>query len=201
MSNEISKNKKTVSDTEIGNSGVVHSKVQGSSAGATAEELSLALAMTQKTVETLLKENEQLRTAAANKPQSTSDDILVKLTKALEGLKPANVQAGPAESDNINRTSDFQNKMTVDGRSLMEAQQTLLMFKNESKRPISIAKAFQNQFGPSLAITVNGVRVAIPVDGKTYYINETHWEHARERIAKVDRLMAKTEPEIVETNA
>ena len=201
MSENISKNKKAIPDTEIGNSGVVHSKVQGSSAVASAEELSLALEMTQKTVETLLKENEQLRAAAANKPQSTSDDILTKLTKALEGLKPTNVQAGPTESDNINRTTDFQNKMTVDGRSLMEAQQTLMMFKNESKKPISIPKSFQNQFGPALAVTVNGVRVAIPVDGKTYYINETHWEHARERIAKVDRLMAKTEPEIVETNA
>lgn len=197
MSEEISKNKKTITETESGNSGVVHSKVQGSSA-ATAEELSLALEMTQKTVEALLKENAQLR-AEATKPQSDSDDTLVKLTKALESIVVK--QSGPTESDNINRTTDFQNKMTVDGRSLMEAQQTLLMFKNESKKPISIPKAFQNQFGPSLAITVNGVRVAIPVDGKTYYINETHWEHARERMAKVDRQLSKTEPEVIETNA
>ena len=56
------------------------------------------------------------------------------------------------------------------------------------------------KFGPSLSITVNGVRVSIPCDGKTYFINETHWEHARERMAKVDALDADEAPNIVEIN-
>ena len=80
----------------------------------------------------------------------------------------------------------------------MEAQQTLQMFRNERKKPISISKTMANMVGPSLSVTVNGVRVSIPCDGKTYMINESHWEHARERLAKLDLLSADTEPQIVE---
>lgn len=202
MSNEISKNKKVNTDTEIGVNGVVHSKTESSEA-ASAAELSLALEMTQKALDAMAAENAKLRAERAEapkQPQSNSNDTLAELVKAIQNLSNSG-NAGPAEADNINRTSDFTNKMNVDGRSLMEAQQTLMMFKNETKKPISIPKAFINQFGPSLVVTVNGVRVAIPVDGKTYYINETHWLHARERIAKLDLQLAKTEPQIIETNA
>ena len=191
---------KVVTDTEIGNNGVVHSKVQGSAPGAgkpaSSAELELALAKQSAAIDALLAENAKLK---AN--QSNGSDINALATALMEVVKAGNQNAAPAEKDNINRTSNFTNKMTVDGRSLMEAQQSLMMFKNETKKPISIAKTFQNHFGPALAITVNGVRVSIPVDGKTYFINATHWEHARERIAKIDRQLANTEPQIVETNA
>ena len=70
----------------------------------------------------------------------------------------------------------------------MEQQAALQNFRGEAKKPISIPKSFQASVGPNLSITVNGIRVSIPCDGKTYYINETHWEHAKERIAKVDIL-------------
>jgi hypothetical protein len=108
------------------------------------------------------------------------------------------VQAVP-EPDGINRTTDFRNqRATIDGQGLAEAQITLSEFKSEERKPISIPKAMANQVGAALAITVNGVRVSIPCDGKTYYINATHWEHARERLAKLDILAANTEPQIVE---
>ena len=192
-----SQNKKSVvTDTEIGDNGVVHSKVQGSVAGAkeaSVAELNIALVEATKTIEQLKAELNAKNAA----PASNGNNIVKELVDALKGLNAA----GPTESDNINKSSDFTNKMTVDGRSLMEAQQSLLMFKSEVKKPISIPKAFANQFGPALAITVNGVRVSIPVDGRTYFINKTHWEHARERMAKMDRQLAKTEPQIVETNA
>jgi hypothetical protein len=80
----------------------------------------------------------------------------------------------------------------------MEAQQTLQMCRNERKFPISISKTIANSVGPSLTITVNGVRVSIPCDGKTYYINESHYEHARERLAKLDILTSNTEPQVIE---
>ena len=104
-------------------------------------------------------------------------------------------------TDNINRTTDFKNtRATVDGRSLMEAQQTLVMFRNEKQFPISVPKAMANVVGTSLSVTVNGVRVCVPCDGRTYMINETHYEHIRERLAKIDILAANTEPQVVEIN-
>ena len=63
---------------------------------------------------------------------------------------------------------------------------------------LSIPKSIANAVGSSLAVTVNGVRVCVPCDGKTYMINETHYEHIRERLAKIDILAADTEPQVVE---
>jgi hypothetical protein len=79
----------------------------------------------------------------------------------------------------------------------MEAQQSLQEFRNEIKKPISIPKSMANFLGPNLNVTVNGIRVSIPCDGKTYYINETHYEHARERMAKVD--LQEAAPDQLET--
>lgn len=128
-----------------------------------------------------------------NKSSASSDDAIVKIANMLASLVPqAQPAQGPTESESINKSTDYNNqKVTIDGRSLMEAQAAVNEFKNEPKVPVSIPKSLANTFGPFLAVSVNGVRVAVNCDGKTYLINETHAEHIRERIAKVDILNAK----------
>lgn len=198
MSNEISENKKVTTESEIGSNSVGHSKMLGESGGAqkaSPEELELALVASQQTIARLQAELD------AKRANEGSSDSVNKLAELLASAIKGNIATGPAESDNINRTSDFRERTLIDGTSLMEAQQTMMMYKNEPKDPISISKTFQAQFGPSLVVTVNGVRVAIPVDGKTYMINRTHCIHAKERLAKVDRLLSDTEPQVIETNA
>lgn len=196
MSNN-SEDKKVTTESEIGSNGVGHSKMLGESGGAqeaSSEELKLALAISQNQLAAAKAELEKMRA------EKTDDSAIKQLADLLTNAivtKPA----GPAEADNINRTSDFKERTLIDGTSLMEAQQTMMMYKNEPKDPIAIPKSFVSQFGPTLAITVNGVRVSIPVDGKTYYINRTHCLHAKERIAKVDRLLANNEDQVIETNA
>jgi len=196
MNNEISENKKVTTESEIGSNSVGHSKMLGESGGGqepSPEELKLALVASTKAIERLEAELK----AAKEKPNN--DDSINKLAEILANVvKP---QSGPTEPDNLNKATDFKERAIIDGNSLMEAQQTMMMYKNEPKEPISISKTFQSQFGPTLVITVNGVRVAIPVDGKTYYINKTHCLHAKERIAKVDRLLADDAPQVIETNA
>ena len=159
---------------------VMHSNAAGLEDGrnATPQNLELEIAL-------LKAENEKLRQAQAN-----SNDSVNKLAEALlAGIGKAQAPSQQVNQVDINRAADFKNtRATVDGRSLAEQQAALQMFRNEPKKPISIPKSFQNSIGPNLAITVNGIRVSIPCDGKTYFINETHWEHARERIAKVDIL-------------
>ena len=198
MPNE-SQNKGTTVAENSG-TGVETSKAQRSTASSSNAagyaELELALIESQKANQALLARVNQLEKA------NSSDSSINKLTEALTNLVKQNqapVQAhGPTESDNINRTDHFNAKASVDGRSLVEAQRTLQMFRNEAKKPISIPKSMAAKFGPTLPINVNGVRVSIPCDGKTYFINETHWEHARERIAKVDALDAGMDNNIVE---
>lgn len=183
---------KAIADPDIRNSGISERSdaiLEGGSRKASAEELAFAL-------EAVERRNAELEAMLA-KNNSGSDAINQLALLLTQAIKPT-VQAVP-ESDNINRTTDFKNqRATIDGQSMAEAQQLLAGFKNEPRKPISIPKAMANSVGSYLPITVNGVQVRIPCDGKTYHINETHWEHARERLAKLDILAANTEPQIVE---
>ena len=183
---------KAIADPDIRDSGISERSdaiLEGGSRKASAEELAFAL-------EALEIRNAELEKQLAAK--NAGSDAIQQLASILtQAVKPT-VQAVP-ESDNINRTTDFKNqRATIDGQSMAEAQQLLAGFKNEPRKPISIPKAMANSVGAYLAISVNGVQIRIPCDGKTYYINETHWEHARERLAKLDLLAANTEPQIVE---
>lgn len=198
MPNNLYQNKVTA-EPEIGSDGVMHSKVQGSAEETVSSaELVAALGLAKDTIADLKKE---LADTKAQLAHNNSDDSIDKLTKALTAAISGKGAQGPSEPDNINRADDFINRTQVDGRSLMESQQAVQMFKNEPKVPISIGKTYANYFGPALAVTVNGVRVSIPCDGKTYMINQTHATHARERIAKVDRKNNDTEAEIITTDA
>lgn len=200
MTDKLPETKKVTTESEIGSNGVGHSKMLGESGGAqeaSPEELKLALAISQNQLAAAQVELEKMKAEQNNNSDNSAIKQLADLLTNAIVTKPA----GPAETDNLNRSSDFKERTIIDGNSLMEAQATMLMYKNEPKEPISISKSFQSQFGPTLAITVNGVRVAIPVDGKTYYINKTHCLHAKERVAKVDRLLADTEDQVIETNA
>lgn len=190
------------SESEIGSNGVGHSTMQNSLGEASnevsPEELKLALLASQNTIQALTNELENLKKAQT--PTNSNSDSINTLVELLANAV-ASKTAGPVETDNINRTDNFKERVAVDGKSLMEAQATLNMYKHEPTEYISIPKTFANQFGPTLSITVNGVRVSIPVDGKSYKINRTHALHAKERIAKVDRLLSDTSANIVETEA
>lgn len=181
-----------IADPDTRNSGILddsETNAQGGSREASAAELAMALAAMQR-------RNAELESQLAAKSESDSISRLAEILAPLV-QKPA-VQAVP-EADNMNRVSDFKNqRATIDGQAMMESQYALSGFKSEDKMPITIPKSMANAVGSSLAITVNGVRVCIPCDGKTHYINRTHWEHARERLAKIDVLLTSKDPQIVE---
>ena len=193
------KSQKIINTTEpeISGDGIEYSNANnvqsGSGNAASAAELALALEASQKRVAQLERECDEA--ARRNSGDSQMGELIKVLTAYIPKQPVEQVIVNP---ENLNRTTDFQNqKATVDGRSLMEAQQTLMEFRNEEKRPISISKTIANFVGANLVVTVNGVRVSIPCDGKTYFINKSHWEHARERLAKLDLLNSNTEPQIV----
>lgn len=194
--------KKVIAESEISNDGVGHSDAKSELGGASVspKELEMALVAANTTIQ---KMEAELKALKASKSTSNSDDSINKLASMLATAiaAPKEAPVVPAEADNINRSQGFTERQSIDGASLMEAQSKMMAFKNEKKMPISIAKTFQNQFGPALPITVNGVRVSIPCDGKTYYINYTHYLHAKERIAKVDRMLSDDSPKITEINA
>jgi hypothetical protein len=198
--NDYSENTKVAAETEIGGDGAGHPKApspkaeaSASAAGRIGAEGDLA-----KRIAELESENASLKAKAQ---ASDPSDSINRLAEALLGAVGKAKTSGPSEQDNVNRTEMFKERTKIDGNSLMEAQATLAVYKNEEKMPISIPKAFQTQFGPALAVTVNGVRVSIPCDGKTYMIDKTHAMHARERLAKVDIQVSSDESQVVEINA
>lgn len=180
MSTNNPKLTKATTDVGMGSGSVTHSNFEGQGSRDTSRDLELEIAL-------LKEENEKLRNQAHT--DEGTNRLVALLAEAIKGGQPQAQpqQVGPGVD--VNRSVDFRNtRATVDGRSLMEQQAALQNFRGEAKKPISIPKSFQSSVGPNLSITVNGIRVSIPCDGKTYYINETHWEHAKERIAKVDIL-------------
>ncbi len=148
-------------------------------------------------IKLLIEQNTKLieRVEALEKEKQNLN-VIEQLASAIkhkeESLPASNI-------DNINRTNNFKNDalFKMESSNLEKSQQTLSLFRTENKKPISIPKSLQSQFGPSLTVTVNGVRVSIPCDGKTHFINETHWEHAKERIAKVDLLNSKDDDNVI----
>lgn len=186
------RNNSAIADPDIRDGGISErsdATLEGGGRMASSDELALALELSQRRVAEL-----EAQMASRN----TGSDAIQQLAEIITAAVKPTVQAVP-EPDNINRTTDFRNqRATLDGQIMAESQQLLAGFKAEPKMPISIPKTMANSVGSSLAITVNGVRVSIPCDGKTYYINRTHWEHARERLAKLDILASNTEPQIVE---
>ena len=185
----------TIAEPEMGNSGVEHSRaqaVESKDSTASINKMISALEKSNTIIEQLRKENLLL------KSENSSID---KFTKSIEALVTRNVNPQPIDPlDNINRVNNFNNKTQVDGRSLVEAQEALYKFKQEPTKPINIPKALAAEFGPYVAVTVNGVRLAVPCDGKTYFINETHYEHIKERIAKVDKILQSDSSEVIVKN-
>lgn len=161
--------------------------VPGASDLASPTELAMALEQSQSANAAKDAEIARLRAQLSDKDRtSASDDAIANLAKLITDLA-ARPASGPTESDTLNKSTDFNNqRVSIDNRSLVEAQATVMEFRREPKVPISIPKSLANTLGPYVAVSVNGIRIAVNCDGKTYFINKTHAEHIRERIAKVD---------------
>ena len=188
---------KVTTETEIGSNGVGHSNMSSEVGETTVSsaELKYVLEKQQETIARLTAELDKAQRA------SIEGNSIDKLTAALTDLITKTntpTQVGPMETDNITRTENFRNSMAIDGAAMMQAQETCNAFRNEPKRMISIPKSFKDRVGPTLDVSVNGVRVSIPVDGKSYPINASHYMAARERIAKIDRLLADDTPDVRE---
>lgn len=58
-------------------------------------------------------------------------------------------------------------------------------YLSEEKIPVTISPLYAPYLGKIVPVLVNGIRVDIPADGRTYQINSTH---ASEVIAKIRRI-------------
>lgn len=144
----------------------------------------------------LIKQNKELQASLeATKNKSANDELTASMAKLVDIMaKKENPKDKIVDSNNTAVTSEnYKNVVEkVDGRSLIHNQTTLKGFKDEPTVPISVPRSMKDYVGPSLDVTVNGVRVSVPCDGKTYNINKTHYQHIRERMAKIEVLNSKS---------
>lgn len=64
-------------------------------------------------------------------------------------------------------------------------------FKAQKKKVVQISPLYRPYFGRVMTVTLNGISVAVPCDGKSYEIPESFAEEVRVRIYKQDRLIQK----------
>lgn len=138
----------------------------------------------------LMEENRRLSESLAQATKTNSSSDFNKLVDVFTALLDKREQ--PDTNNHLNTTDNFNEKNNVDGRGLMAAQESLMKFKQENLKPINVPQSMRPYVGPHLTVTVNGVRIAVPCDGKTYYINAIHWEHIMERMSKLNALNAKS---------
>ena len=64
-------------------------------------------------------------------------------------------------------------------------------FRDQEKVPIQISPLYRPYFGRVHTVTINGVSVAVPCDGKTYMVPKIFADEVRIRIFRQDQLIQK----------
>ena len=65
------------------------------------------------------------------------------------------------------------------------------IYLSEKKMPVTISPLYAPYLGKIVPVLVNGIRVDIPADGRTYQINSTHASEIIAKIRRIDNLLAR----------
>jgi hypothetical protein len=76
-------------------------------------------------------------------------------------------------------------------RKEQERKNLASFYLKEKKVPVTVSPFYAPYLGRVVPVLVNGIRVDIPADGRTYQINETHAGEIIAKIRKIDNLIAR----------
>jgi len=76
-------------------------------------------------------------------------------------------------------------------RKEQERKNLASFYLKEKKIPVTVSPFYAPYLGRVVPVLVNGIRVDIPADGRTYQINETHAGEIIAKIRKIDNLIAR----------
>lgn len=71
----------------------------------------------------------------------------------------------------------------------MKRRSLLKVYKSEDTIPVAISPLYKPYFGASMTVSVNGISIIIPCNGKAYHIPETHATEALGRIEKINLMI------------
>jgi len=73
----------------------------------------------------------------------------------------------------------------------LKRKQLVNVYKNETKVPVTVSPFYAPYLGRVVRVSVNGIIVDIPADGKTYQVNKTHADHIVSKIKRIDAMIAR----------
>lgn len=72
-------------------------------------------------------------------------------------------------------------------------KELLQAYKDEEKVSIHLSPMYRPYMGNVLTMSINGITIAVPVDGKSYTVPKTFAEHIDARRIKIDNILKKTD--------
>lgn len=82
-----------------------------------------------------------------------------------------------------------ENVQTVE----LKRRALLQHYKNEDTISVNISPMYAKYFGKVMTVSIQGITVAIPCDGKTRKYNKTHAIEALSRLRKIDASITRKE--------
>ena len=73
----------------------------------------------------------------------------------------------------------------------LKRKQLVNVYKSETKVPVTVSPFYAPYLGRVVRVSVNGIIVDIPADGKTYQVNKTHADHIVSKIKRIDAMIAR----------
>lgn len=81
-----------------------------------------------------------------------------------------------------------QRRATTELSDLQYRQNKFLeKVRSEKKVPISVAPQYAAEFSNNMRVTINGISIFIPIDGKQYMVPETFAAEIQRRVYKVNQ--------------
>lgn len=95
------------------------------------------------------------------------------------------VTAQETTQENVLQREDTVQSVELKRRALVKK------YKAQEKMAVNISPLYKPHFGNTLTVSINGITVCIPCDGKTYQVPETHAIEAISRVRKVDTMLTR----------
>lgn len=114
-----------------------------------------------------------------NKTPEVNEEVI---TTVVEAPSAPVAPSLPATEANANRRVQVKETQR---RALVK------IYLSEKKIPVTISPLYAPYLGKIVPVLVNGIRVDIPADGRTYQINSTHASEIIAKIRRIDNLLAR----------
>ena len=99
-------------------------------------------------------------------------------------------EATPSERELTSK--ELTQKMNIEMDKAKKRKQELFQeYKGSKKVPVQISPFYAPYFSKNQPVSINGIPIYVPCDGKTYYVPKPYADVIMRRIQRVDALIQK----------